>query len=341
MFCKKWTEKGEHSMISYLCNTYSGPWANWKLHCTPAGIPVHNNALEGINGAFKMNGTGRERSNLGTFTNMVVDWLYSESLNLGPLPTKPHVPPSTWREAQLLESGSNSRVDLSVKTAIVLQQANLTFPELRASYIMPTFSLIQKLTAPTAAAKRKQLLQLAVKFVRLLCDPSTFETFSLLLNTWNNFYVLIPKDVCDIIQYHCSCPMWRRTMQCPHALALGIRNKGVEIPVDRSIEALGRKKRGKGGRYAKAKGALQRQDDEEDAGTGFACSQADDPCCYICGGRKSVGRNRIIFCDGCDLGYHQKCLVPVVLSVPDGSWFCSAECKCMSMRAEEVLRTSE
>ena len=331
----KWREKGELSMVTYLCNTYSGPWANWKLYSAPAGIPVHNNALEGINGAFKKNGTGRERVNLGSFNVMVSEWLYTESLNLGPLPTEPHVPPSTWREAQLLETGSNSRVDLTIKASVVLRQANLSFAELRDAYIMPSFALIQKLTAPTAVAKRKQLLQLAVKFVRLLCHPSTFQSFSLLINTWKKFYVLIPKDVCDIIHYHCSCPMWRRTMQCSHSLALGIRNKGVVIPIDRSLEALGRKKRGKGGRYAKAKGGLHRQDDEEDAGTGFACSQADDPCCYICGGRKSVARNRIFFCDECDLGYHQKCLVPALQMVPDGSWFCSEECTAMSMRVQE------
>ena len=298
---------------------------------------MHNNALEGINGAFKTNGTGRERANLGTFAVMVCDWLYTESVNLGPLPTEPYVTPNTWREAQVLETGNNSRVDLCVKASVVLQHANLLFPQLRRAWLMPSYGLIQKLTAPTTAAKRKQLLQFAVKFVRLLCDPSTIVTFSLFVNTWKNFYVLVPQDVCDVIRYQCSCPMWRKTMQCPHSLALGLRNDSVAIPEDRSLVSLGRKKRGRGGRYAKAVGGLYRQDDEDDAGTGFACSQADDPCCFICGGRRSVVRNKIVFCDGCDLGYHQKCLVPTLLAVPVGAWYFSEECKCMNIRVQEII----
>ena len=72
MFCDKWVEKGEETMISYLNTTYSGPWQNWKLFSVPCGIHVHNNGIEGINGAFKTNGTFRERSDLGTFATSIM-----------------------------------------------------------------------------------------------------------------------------------------------------------------------------------------------------------------------------------------------------------------------------
>ena len=147
--------------------------------------------------------------------------------------------------------------------------------------------------------------------------------------TWGNFRVLTPRPVSDTILYRCSCEAYHRDLACNHALSMGIQKDGVQIPEERSLQVLGRKKRSQGGRYAKAKPALERQDDDaEDAGTAFACSQALDPCCYNCGQRHSKKPNLIIFCDECDCGFHQKCLVPPLKTVPpeDVKWFCSAEC---------------
>ena len=125
LLCDKWERKGESTIIEYINSTYSGSWSNWKLYCVPPGIPVHNNGLEGINGAFKINGTCRERSDLGTFALSVKAWLSVESKNADTLPTEPNVTPTTRRDAQLLASGRNSRVDFSMKGALVMKRARV------------------------------------------------------------------------------------------------------------------------------------------------------------------------------------------------------------------------
>ena len=345
--CAKWEDKGEESIIGYINSNYSGAWGNWKLYNVPPGIPTHNNGIEGINGAFKNNGTNRERSDLGTFTNAIMEWLKVESNNADPLPTEPLVPPTTWRDAQLLEQGQNSRVDHIVKAVLPIRTAKLQqrLPHLQDAMLMPSHGVIQSLSAPTAMAKKQQLLGLAIKFVNYLADPGSATTFNQLLNTWGSFYVLTPVEQPrgHIIHYQCSCSTYWRSFQCAHSLALGIRFKNVAIPDDRSLKALGTKKRSRGGRYAKAKPALVRQDEPQldtdhvqHAGTAFACSQADDPCCFVCGLRRSNARNRIVYCDGCDMGFHQRCVFPVLKTIPTGSWYCSKECNDMSGNGTEV-----
>lgn len=49
-----------------------------------------------------------------------------------------------------------------------------------------------------------------------------------------------------------------------------------------------------------------------------------DPC-EICKGVESVDSNPIILCDGCNKGFHMKCMK--MPSVPDGKFFCSMICQ--------------
>jgi hypothetical protein len=53
--------------------------------------------------------------------------------------------------------------------------------------------------------------------------------------------------------------------------------------------------------------------------------------CCACQGAISLRRNYIVLCDGCDLGWHQKCMVPVMSRVPVGEWHCS---QCSEERQE-------
>ena len=182
MFCEKWAEKGEETMISYLSTTYSRPWQNWKLFSVPCGILVHNNAIEGVNGAFKTNGTLRERSDLGTFATSIMSWLKVESKSTSPLPTAPLVTPSTWREGQLLVCGTNCRVDFCLKANSVAAFAQVQLPHLRDAWLMPSYSCVQSLSAPTSHAKQRQLLGMAVKFVQYASRPEPVAHFRHLVN---------------------------------------------------------------------------------------------------------------------------------------------------------------
>ena len=42
--------------------------------------------------------------------------------------------------------------------------------------------------------------------------------------------------------------------------------------------------------------------------------------CYVCS--KSDRPDVLLLCDGCDDAYHLECLRPILLSVPNGDWFC-------------------
>ena len=48
----------------------------------------------------------------------------------------------------------------------------------------------------------------------------------------------------------------------------------------------------------------------------------DDICCKSCSSPTSHDDNAIILCDGCDAGYHQRCLRPVLRRIPRGKWIC-------------------
>lgn len=47
----------------------------------------------------------------------------------------------------------------------------------------------------------------------------------------------------------------------------------------------------------------------------------EDPTfCEICG--RCDREDRMLLCDGCDLGYHLECLEPPLVEVPAGVWYC-------------------
>ena len=50
--------------------------------------------------------------------------------------------------------------------------------------------------------------------------------------------------------------------------------------------------------------------------------QGDDIACEECGDTAD-GANMLL-CDGCDLGYHTRCLSPPLTAVPAGAWHCAA-----------------
>ena len=133
--------------------------------------------------------------------------------------------------------------------------------------------------------------------------------------------------------YSCTCTKYSKRGACYHSLAKGIKDGVVHIPDDRSFQSLGKKKRGRE-RIAHVALALCHQPTDPihaRAGCGFASSQTKDPCCLLCGGTNNSKCKKIVFCDGCDMGYHQKCMGPKITKIPEGEWYCSEECKCMGM----------
>lgn len=170
----------------------------------------------------------------------------------------------------------------------------------------------------------------AAKFLAFLEDPSSARDFNFVINMTNNFSILEPlAEPRGYIHFSCTCTLYSKTAACSHSLAKGLEQSLFTIPPDRSFATLGRKKRGKG-RIAKAAPALTRQPADrasQQVGRGFSSSQAEDPACFLCGNASSNQKNNIVFCDGCDCGYHQNCLNPKLKVIPVGQWFCSPECQ--------------
>lgn len=48
-----------------------------------------------------------------------------------------------------------------------------------------------------------------------------------------------------------------------------------------------------------------------------------DLACVHCGDKVSHKGNRIVICEECEKGWHQRCLQPVMRRVPRGAWFCA------------------
>lgn len=46
--------------------------------------------------------------------------------------------------------------------------------------------------------------------------------------------------------------------------------------------------------------------------------------CAVC--RSTADDENMLLCDGCDKGYHMHCLRPLVVTVPEGDWFCTTCC---------------
>ncbi|XP_045460532.1 PHD and RING finger domain-containing protein 1 [Harmonia axyridis] len=49
--------------------------------------------------------------------------------------------------------------------------------------------------------------------------------------------------------------------------------------------------------------------------------QEDPILCEICG--LGDREDRLLLCDGCDLGFHLECLMPEMNEIPEGSWYCN------------------
>ncbi len=47
-----------------------------------------------------------------------------------------------------------------------------------------------------------------------------------------------------------------------------------------------------------------------------------DIACQCCQQQVSKQHNAMLLCDGCDCGYHQRCLAQPLVKVPKGNWLC-------------------
>lgn len=63
--------------------------------------------------------------------------------------------------------------------------------------------------------------------------------------------------------------------------------------------------------------------------------QEDPTYCEVC--RECDREDRMLLCDGCDLGYHLECLNPPMQQVPMDEWYCP-ECANNQLNMAESVR---
>jgi len=206
-------------------------------------------------------------------------------------------------------------------------------------WLLPSHKVVRGLISPAIERKKRVILRTATHFLKLKDNPFRAPDVLFLMNVMSNFYVLDPlldarRGV--YIHYSCFCLEFSKHFSCHHSLAKGIKDRIVNILLDLSFQTLGKKKRARR-RIANAFLALIRQpkDSSSRGGRGFTSSQTDDSCCFLRGATNTAKYNKIVFCDGCDAGFHKKCLVPYLTKILDGYWYCLEECECMGLSLAE------
>ena len=330
LFYSKWEDKGEDAIIEHIKEVYAGDWANWATSSLPPGLPTTNNGLEGLNFDYKNTGTCRSRAEFATFARLTSAWVHKKSVNDEGFPDSPKLDPWTWQHAYLA-LGSNFNFKQREDHVRRARGELVPPPGSEERWLVPSTALVASLDAPSTAAQQREIFSHAAKFLTFLEDPASANEFHLAINTMNNFYILEPlaEPRGEFIHFSCTCTQYAKLAACSHSLAKGLEDQMFEVPSERSFATLGRKRRGKG-RIAKAAPALTRQPVDrasQQIGRGFSSSQALDPACFLCGETRFSKKNKIIFCDGCDCGYHQNCLNPKLRHIPEGEWFCSDECE--------------
>ena len=193
---------------------------------------------------------------------------------------------------------------------------------------MPTAATLDALQPMTSlAAKQRQLLPKATRFAKLLHEPASHSNgmlFKEMIDVISGFRRLVPLlgGSKGYIHYTCSCASFHQYFYCPHVLALAIHTRLISVPVNRSIASIGRTT--KRGRPKKAQVGQALTREVNLAQPHFSSSQADNPACVICLKASNSKGNKIVFCDICDLGWHQKCCEPALRHVPDGDWTCTS-----------------
>ncbi|KAK1597367.1 PHD-finger domain-containing protein [Colletotrichum navitas] len=76
--------------------------------------------------------------------------------------------------------------------------------------------------------------------------------------------------------------------------------------------------------------------EEEHAAAEKSDEDDDEDVCLICSKPDSKAGNRIMFCDGCDKAYHQKCYK--VPKVPRGEWYCN---ECVDQKQSRAAAADE
>lgn len=233
----------------------TGYLMHWSFAFLAPGVPRTNNTAENRNLDFKEHGTHRERPVLTDLLGRVIpDYVEAtaKAEQAKGWQATPIIERPTWELAQeLLPTWATMAV---VMDGVQLVASNSLRP------------ILKELDDADAA-----LVHRATQFLEQLKDPAAFATqlcagggsgyLPEYLGTVASFYILKvlppralpfpPTRDTKYLLYSCTCVQYYKYLHCKHAVAMGLVEGLFTVPIEYSVQPLGRKRQG--GRAKKAK----------------------------------------------------------------------------------------
>ena len=263
---------GNHFPIPNLCKAEYKWKGNWCRSAAAAGVNLTQCAIEGKNKDVGFRTTFHRRQVVTDYMVNAIKYLSSEGKRMKNAFTfVPTVTNDIWRNAQkivhtfqirgaLRYSGGNIWL---VPTARVYKKA---VDELELAY------KVNKDNGNKIPIFQQSLQPLATQYLKAISDPNgTLQEINDGFRILSSFYVLQPlhTDIGPYIKFSCTCPVYQAKLKCKHSIARAIVMRAIEVPMDKRLDMIGRRKRPGAPRKHKAARAywtrISSDEGEEDA----------------------------------------------------------------------------
>lgn len=250
--------QGEQAAADLFERSYgTGYLIHWSFAFLPPGVPRTNNPAENRNLDFKVYGTQRERPVLTDLLGRVIP-SYVEGTAMAEQA-------KGWQATPIIEGGTWERAQ---ELLPAWQTVNVLKDGVQLVASKSLRELLKELNAEDAvlvlqhrAALFWEQLRDPAAFAANLCADGGDQYLPEYLSIAASFYILRalparalplpPMADTQFLLYSCTCVHYYKYLSCKHALALGVAKGQFSVPLEHSIQPLGKKR--VGGRAEKAK----------------------------------------------------------------------------------------
>jgi hypothetical protein len=208
----------------------------------PTGVPLTNNTTESFNRKIKSEALGHERRGMNRLVNIILRFLGATSRSAQPFVSVPSVNIATWRKAQQWATSKAWHYTVTDGYTSVESESSYTLyvPSARNTAAMVSAEEIE-----TGAGFSLRHASLEA-FKTVLDTPELFCTFADLIVAHGEYYIVQSADTGPFNKFTCSCPEFYKHVMCKNSLGCAIAMGLVNVPLQRSIRAIGTKpKRGR------------------------------------------------------------------------------------------------
>ncbi|KAK3270484.1 hypothetical protein CYMTET_21123 [Cymbomonas tetramitiformis] len=235
-------------------------------------VPMTQAAIEGKNPDVARRSTLHKREVVTSYIPTLTKYLRNEALSMQRQPEKqwqsdPVPENCDWRNAQLLGESFLMQCALRAQgTTVILIPAEHYFK--RVCEKMDVDPSKKNVGASGVASVQRAMAKQASLFRHAVRDPKGALSGKALeesMKVLSHFYLVekLETPVCKYVCYDCSCPRYRKKCKCKHVLARGVAEGDFQVPAEKSLAILKRKKQRS--RPRKAKSAWERQSSSDDS----------------------------------------------------------------------------